>query len=96
MEAYLGFRHISKTFPGVTALDDITWDLETGKVHGLMGKTELESLPFSKFFQVLTCQAQVLFGSEELNGYLKIPGKLSCRDCRNLPGTQCCSRPHCG
>jgi len=38
MEAYLGFRHISKTFPGVIALDDITWDLQAGKVHGLVGE----------------------------------------------------------
>lgn len=38
MDAYLGFNDISKTFPGVNALQDVTWKLDAGKVHGLMGE----------------------------------------------------------
>lgn len=35
---YLLFNHISKSFPGVKALNDITMQCEAGKVHALMGE----------------------------------------------------------
>lgn len=35
---YLLFNHISKSFPGVKALSDITMKCEAGKVHALMGE----------------------------------------------------------
>ncbi|MDF7760147.1 L-arabinose ABC transporter ATP-binding protein AraG [Kosakonia cowanii] len=35
---YLSFRGISKTFPGVKALSDITFDCYAGQVHALMGE----------------------------------------------------------
>lgn len=34
----LSFAHISKAFPGVQALTDISFDIERGKVHALMGE----------------------------------------------------------
>lgn len=34
----LEMHHISKTFPGVKALDDVTLQVEPGKVHALMGE----------------------------------------------------------
>lgn len=37
---YLSFRGIGKTFPGVNALTDISFDCYAGQVHALMGKTE--------------------------------------------------------
>ncbi|WP_229708493.1 L-arabinose ABC transporter ATP-binding protein AraG [Silvimonas iriomotensis] len=36
--SYLEFRSISKSFPGVKALQDISFALEKGKVHGLLGE----------------------------------------------------------
>lgn len=35
---YLVFNHISKSFPGVRALSDISMQCEAGKVHALMGE----------------------------------------------------------
>ena len=34
----LTMRHVSKTFPGVRALDDIQFDLRRGEVHALVGE----------------------------------------------------------
>jgi ABC-type sugar transport system ATPase subunit len=36
--AYLSFRGISKRFPGVLALDDVSFDVERGSCHALMGE----------------------------------------------------------
>ena len=37
-QPYLSFRCISKTFPGVKALTDISFDCHAGQVHALMGE----------------------------------------------------------
>lgn len=37
-QPYLSFRGISKTFPGVKALSDISFDCRVGQVHALMGE----------------------------------------------------------
>ncbi len=36
--ALLEFKHISKTYPGVRALTDVSFGVEKGAVHGLMGE----------------------------------------------------------
>ena len=33
----VSIRHISKTFPGTRALDDISIDIAPGRVHALLG-----------------------------------------------------------
>jgi ABC-type sugar transport system ATPase subunit len=38
MPALLQFRSISKTFPGVKALDDVSFDVEAGSVHAIVGE----------------------------------------------------------
>ena len=37
-EKLLEFRHVSKSFPGVKALEDINVDLYPGEVHILVGE----------------------------------------------------------
>ena len=37
MESYLEFSHISKEYPGVKALDDVSLSFAKGEVHALMG-----------------------------------------------------------
>lgn len=36
--SFLEFSHISKTYPGVKALSDVSFSVEKGAVHGLMGE----------------------------------------------------------
>ena len=40
MEQYplLAMRNISKTFPGVKALDNLNFDMRSGEVHGILGE----------------------------------------------------------
>ncbi|VEA65633.1 Arabinose import ATP-binding protein AraG [Serratia plymuthica] len=35
---YLTFKGIGKTFPGVKALDDISFSCQAGQIHALMGE----------------------------------------------------------
>ncbi len=37
MEPFLSIRHISRSFPGVQALDDVSFDVERGTIHALVG-----------------------------------------------------------
>jgi ABC-type sugar transport system ATPase subunit len=36
--AWLSMRHITKRFPGVVALEDVSFDVRLGEVHGLVGE----------------------------------------------------------
>ncbi|MDR1359865.1 MAG: ATP-binding cassette domain-containing protein, partial [Deltaproteobacteria bacterium] len=38
MSPLLQFEHISKSFPGVKALDDVSVDLQAGEVHVIVGE----------------------------------------------------------
>ena len=38
MPPLLELKHISKTFPGVKALDDVQFDIKAGEVHALLGE----------------------------------------------------------
>ena len=37
MDGYLRFSHVTKEYPGVTALDDVSLSFSRGEVHALMG-----------------------------------------------------------
>ena len=38
MSSILGFDNVGKVFPGVRALADVSFDVDAGEVHGLMGE----------------------------------------------------------
>ena len=41
----LRFNHITKVFPGVTALDDVTMGFNEGEVHAIVGENVRENPP---------------------------------------------------
>lgn len=47
-EKILELKHISKSFPGVKALDDVHFDLMPGEIHGLMGENGAGKSTFIK------------------------------------------------
>jgi len=53
MTPLVSIEHLSKTFPGVRALDDCRFDLVAGEVHALMGeKARFASTDGWSIFQV--------------------------------------------
>lgn len=61
----LRLSHISKQFPGVKALDDVTFDVRTGEVHALCGENGAGK---STLLNILTGNLQPDSGQIELNG----------------------------
>ncbi len=43
MDSFLAFSHISKSYPGVHALSNVSFTVAKGSVHGLMGKMAREN-----------------------------------------------------
>lgn len=63
--AYLYVDHVGKTFPGVTALDDIELEIEMGKVHTLAGENGAGK---STLVKILTGTEHPTSGSLIING----------------------------
>ena len=45
-EQYIEFRHISKEFPGVKALNDINFTIKKGETHAILGENGVENQHF--------------------------------------------------
>lgn len=64
-DVILRFEHISKVFPGVKALDDITFDIKRGEVHVLLGENGAGK---STLIKILTGVYKAEEGRMLLNG----------------------------
>ncbi len=70
MDEILRLSHISKTFPGVRALDDISFDLKRGEIHCLCGENGAGK---STLIKILSGAyqpdegGQILFGGKEVS-----------------------------
>lgn len=67
MSTYLQFLSISKTFPGVKALDGVSFEVAEGQVHGLMGENGAGKSTLLKILggQYTPSSGQILIGGQE-------------------------------
>ncbi len=61
----LSFQHLTKTYPGVVALDDVSFDVRRGEVHCLVGENGAGK---STLIKILAGAQQSDSGQIELNG----------------------------
>jgi rhamnose transport system ATP-binding protein len=66
-EKILELKHISKSFPGVKALDEVHFDLMPGEIHGLMGENGAGK---STFIKIITGVHSHDTGEMFINGNL--------------------------
>lgn len=64
-EFILELDHISKSFPGVKALDDVHFNLKPGEIHGLMGENGAGK---STFIKIITGVHEPDTGEIRING----------------------------
>lgn len=76
METLVSMKNITKTFPGVVALNNINFDIKAGEVHVLLGENGAGK---STLMKVLSGVYQPDSGSIELNGklYKKLTPRIS-------------------
>jgi rhamnose transport system ATP-binding protein len=65
MDNNLELRNVSKTFPGVKALDGVHFELKPGEIHALMGENGAGK---STFIKIITGVYQPDSGDVFLNG----------------------------
>jgi len=65
LEPFLKIRHITKSFPGVKALDDVSFDIQKGEIHVLVGENGAGK---STLLKILTGVYQPDEGEIYLNG----------------------------
>jgi len=72
----LSLNHITKIYPGVVALDDVTFDIPKGKIHALMGENGAGKSTLTK---VISGAIEPTEGSITIDGktYTKLDPALS-------------------
>ena len=65
-QVLLSFRNISKEFPGVKALDGISFDIMRGEVHVLLGENGAGK---STLMRILVALMEPSSGEVEMYGY---------------------------
>ena len=74
MEKYiLQMEHITKTFPGVKALDDVTFQVKKGEIHALVGENGAGKSTLMKvlsgIYTANTYTGKIIFENEEQKFY---------------------------
>ena len=74
MEKYiLQMEHITKTFPGVKALDDVTFQVKKGEIHALVGENGARKSTLMKvlsgIYTANTYTGKIIFENEEQKFY---------------------------
>ena len=85
----LEIKHISKIFPGVKALDDISFSVMPGEVHALAGENGAGKSTLMKIImgQYQATSGEIWFDGRPAN--FKTCGGAACRDLNDLSGDQC-------
>jgi inositol transport system ATP-binding protein len=73
-QTILQVKNLSKSFSGVTALDNIQFDLQKGEVHALMGENGAGKSTFMKILMGLLTpdSGEIIFEGETLKSNTKI------------------------
>ena len=62
-ESILVVDNVTKTYPGVKALDQVSLEFRKGEIHALVGEMVPENRPLLKRLQAPSSQTAVLFYS---------------------------------
>ena len=70
-DVILEFMNVTKRFPGVVALNDVSFDIRLGEIHGICGENGAGKSTLMKILSGVyphgTYEGKVIFNGEELN-----------------------------